>query len=162
MSGRRKLAAAFVVAVSLLVCFWLGEHNTDLLPVHHLLAAVPAAVILPFLLWRRSRLAGMLASPAIIAAAVAVWMGGAAEGARAFNECVVHGEEVRVLLTQYRAAHGRYPARLSELHARLPGELFFPPHVLHYELTASGYRLGFGDWLVSHEATESDAFMAHK
>lgn len=156
------MLAALVVTATLLVCFWLGEHNTDLLPVSHLPAALPAAVLLSFMLWRRIRLAGMLASSAVIAAAIAVWMGGSAERVRAFNDCVEHGEEVRVLLTQYRVAHGRYPAKLSELHARLPGDLLFPPYVLHYKLTDSGYRLWFADWLVSHEATEAAAFMAHK
>jgi hypothetical protein len=83
--------------------------------------------------------------------------------ARAFNECVQRGEDLRNALAQHygRAAH--YPQSLDELPPSTPRcERPLKGSILRYELTDAGYRLSFSDWLVSHEATEAQPFMAHK
>lgn len=148
--------------VTLLVSYWLGEHNTELFSIDGLLAGLPAAVILPFMLWGWRKWCALLAPFAILFVSIGVWIGGAVEGIYAQNECYERGEEARVVLARFHASRGRYPASLLELDERLPCQLILPPSVLHYERTPTGYHMWFGDKLVSHDATEAQEFIAHK
>ncbi|RFP19045.1 MULTISPECIES: hypothetical protein [unclassified Duganella] len=160
--SRRWTFVALLVTVTLLASYWLGEHNTELVSIDGLLAGLPAAAVLPFMLWSWRKWGALLAPFAILFVSIAVWLGGAIEGIYAQNECVGHGEEARVALAKHHASHGRYPASLSELDESLPCKVILPPGVLHYELTSTGYHMWFGDKLVSHDATEGQPFIAHK
>ena len=83
--------------------------------------------------------------------------------AHAFNECVQRGEELRAALAQYRARAAQYPQSLDALpRSSTRCERLLRGTILRYEPTQTGYRLSFSDWLVSHEATEAEPFMARK
>ena len=161
MSGRGLLAAA-TIAATLLASFWLGEHNTKLLPIEDLLTVAPAVIVLPLVLRLTRRWVAVLATSLIFFGFAAAWWAGAVERMHAQNECIERGEEARLALANYFAMRGRYPSNLAELNRRLPGDLFLPPRLLHYEVTPSGYHLWFGDWLASHDANENQSFMARK
>jgi hypothetical protein len=76
---------------------------------------------------------------------------------------VTDGESVRESLARYHAHTGEFPPRLSALGSHLPGQLTLPPGKLHYQRTAKGgYVLDFGDWLVTHRASETEPFFAVK
>jgi hypothetical protein len=85
------------------------------------------------------------------------------ESSAAFNDCVHRGETVRVALAEFFDEHGNYPDNLGSLQVPdLPGGRLLRGQVLGYRTMDDGYELFFGDWLVSHYATESSAFTAHK
>ena len=80
----------------------------------------------------------------------------------AFNDCVEHGEGVRVALQKYYQKNKMYPKSLSDLNINLPGKLMLHPDILQYEPTKQGYLLRFDDNFVAFEATESQPFEANK
>lgn len=81
----------------------------------------------------------------------------------ALNDCVRRGEEVRRALSEYRAAHGRYPRSLSELDSvRIPGKRMVRCSLLIYRSEGASYHLEFSDWLTSHVASDQEAFLAVK
>lgn len=83
--------------------------------------------------------------------------------AHAFNECVQRGEELRTSLAQYHARTAQYPQSLDALpRSSARCERWLRGSIIQYEPTQAGYQLSFSDWLVSHEATEAEPFMAHK
>ncbi len=83
--------------------------------------------------------------------------------AHAFNECVQRGEELRVSLAQHYARTAQYPRSLHDLpQSSTRCERWLRGSILRYESTQAGYPLSFSDWLVSHEATDAEPFMAHK
>jgi hypothetical protein len=98
----------------------------------------------------------------LVMAGVAAMQAGGTERARAFNECVERGEEVRQALQEYRQATGRYPAALSDLGRPLPCQPALWASLLAYTPTAPGYTLSFRDSLVTFSATESAPFDARK
>jgi hypothetical protein len=107
--------------------------------------------------WRR-----LLAALLFAGLGLHAWQLGADEHTRAFNECVHRGETVRQALADYRAAHGRYPAELAQAMPEDPCRPRFANSLLDYTASANTYTLYFGDALVSHRATESSEFDAHK
>lgn len=150
------------MVLAAVVGFWLGEHRSEWLPTRDLLFWLLSPAIAAGMVWRARR-AWMLAAAIGAALAFAVgWIAGGGDAHQAFNDCVDRGEQVREALSRYQAVHGRYPAALDELDEKLPGKLWLPPHLLHYTGSTTGYTLYFGDGLVSHHATESEAFTAHK
>ena len=80
----------------------------------------------------------------------------------AFNECVSEGEQVRVALASHRARHGSFPVLLKELAEPTLCRRVMLPSLMRYSMTPGGYELRFGDWLVSHRATDSRPFEAEK
>ena len=85
------------------------------------------------------------------------------ESRQAFNDCVENGETVRAALGEYYDENGRYPENLKSLKmVDLPGSRLLRGSILRYTVAGEGYELFFGDWLVSHAATESYPFTAHK
>jgi len=92
----------------------------------------------------------------------AAWFAGSHSLAHAFNECVDRGEDIRALLREYHEETGEYPVNLDRLKTSIPCYQITRPSVLVYEKNAVGYKLSFGDWLVTHTATESEPFIAHK
>lgn len=162
---RRALhgAASALALSAMLAALWLGEHPGGF-PVSgkEITAALVAPPMLIVLLWRGGRAKAIAAAAGALLLFGVVWFAGRAEANRAFNECVEQGESVRVALANHKARRGVYPATLGELDMRLPGRLLLPPHLLRYAPTPAGYRLEFSDFLVSHAATESEPFAAHK
>ena len=80
----------------------------------------------------------------------------------AFNDCVEHGEGVRLVLQKYYQTNKMYPKSLSDLNINLPGQLILHPNILQYKPTKQGYFLRFDDNFVDFEATESQPFEANK
>ena len=161
MSQTGRLALVDLAAVTAAV--WLGEHVTG--PVGlgvGLLAALCLAFLTLSASWRNERRLAFLTAGITLIIFAVPWLAAAKESSLAFNECVADGERVRSALAEYRDVHHQFPARLSQLPVHLPGQLVFPPHVLKYERTQNGYTLSFSDWLVSHEASDQQAFLARK
>ena len=100
----------------------------------------------------------------VIPVALAVGLySGHQDSQRAFNECVQRGETVRVALGEYFSDNGRYPQALDSLQMEdSPGGRFLRGSILRYKVTGEGYQLSFGDWLVTHVATDSLPFTAYK
>lgn len=99
----------------------------------------------------------------LIGAAVGGWFGGRHEATLAFNDCVERGEEVRIALREYRKEQGRYPESLEALGMEdLPGKRWLRGDLLQYIGSERRYRLMFRDQLVTHMASESNAFMGQK
>ncbi|UXY17265.1 hypothetical protein N8I74_09725 [Chitiniphilus purpureus] len=80
----------------------------------------------------------------------------------AFNACIEQGEDIRILLKNYREETGHYPERLGELKQSIPCGRIARPTLLEYERSKAGYVIVFGDGLVEYTATESDGFMEKK
>src|SRR5215510_4384718 len=78
------------------------------------------------------------------------------------SECVERGEEVRILLSEYRRSHSVYPETLNQLRSPIICARISRPTLLTYERTTNGYTLSFHDWLVHHAASEDQSFLAHK
>jgi len=87
---------------------------------------------------------------------------GLASFGHAFNECVERGEEVRILLSEYRRSHSVYPETLNQLRSPIICARISRPTLLTYERTTNGYTLSFHDWFVHHTASEDQSFLAHK
>ena len=156
-------AAIVTVAMTALAALWMGEHHTAfVIRDDDARAALLPSIVILFLLWRAGRMMAIGAAVGIYLLFLVVWFTGSSEANVAFNDCVDNGESVRMELAKYKSLHGRYPETLDQLDTHLPGRLLLPPHLLRYERTSSGYRLGFSDFLVSHSSTESEEFMAHK
>jgi hypothetical protein len=111
---------------------------------------------------RQTRLRVVVVALYLIVGAAAM-QAGSTERARAFNECVERGEEVRDALKAYRQTTGRYPAALSDLGRPLPCQpALFWRSLLEYAPTDRGYALSFGDALVTFSASESAPFDPRK
>jgi len=155
--------AAFLFILATLGAFWLGEHpRRTFLSGYEILIGIVFAIAAGLLLLNRGR--NIARNAAIFLALVYcfAFMAGVKEANLAFNDCVDNGEQAREELAKFHAIHGRYPSDLAELCVKLPGQLILPPNTLNYARTPTGYKMYFGDWLVTHEATESDSFFAHK
>ena len=157
-----RFAARLAVLPALAAAYYRGAAPGQL---GDFLITIPSIVLLAVLLaclvtaglWRR-----LLAALLLGGIGLSAWQLGGSEAARAFNECVASGEEVRQTLADYRAAHGRYPAELAQALPDLPCRPRFANTLLHYTASADTYTLYFGDALVSHQASESSEFTAHK
>lgn len=156
-------ATIATVAITALAALWMGEHHGDFVISQHdaNAALIPPAFII-LLLWRAGRSKAIRAAIGIYMLFLLIWFAGSKEANLAFNDCVQHGETVRIELAKYQSRHGRYPESLDHLGMRLPGKLVFPPHLFRYERTSSGYQLSFSDFMIIHAATESEEFIGHK
>lgn len=164
--GRWRRALRFVARLAILPALAAAYYRgTTPGQIGNFVIIIPGIVVLAGLLaclvtaglWRRLLAALLLASLGLSA-----WQLGADEHARAFNECVDRGETVRQALADYRAAHGHYPAELAQALPEIPCRPRFASSLLDYSASADTYTLHFGDALVSHRATESSEFDAHK
>lgn len=145
--------------------WWLGEDVSS--PVAKLFRLALLLILLVALgvylaLGRDNKPAGIACVGAAIALALGSWGGGQASR-HAFNECVDTGESVRARLAEYRSSHGTFPQALSDLPGPIPCRRPFRGTLLEY--TPQGqdaYKLRFQDWLVTHEATDQNEFLAVK
>jgi hypothetical protein len=167
MVARRALLVSALILGFTVLGWWLGEDISMLvgnaLTLVLLLILSIALTVATFLAlgFERGR-AGIAGIGAVITLALGFW-GGSEVSQRAFNECLVGGESVRERLDEYKVRHGFYPKALSELPGRIPCQRTLRGSLLEYSLHGKdGYKLRFGDWLVTHEATDKDAFLAVK
>ncbi len=160
--NRQHYVLVFLSVIAAFCGLWLGEHQAGPLPVRDLLAAVTIAALAALTLWRVGRAMAVAAAIGVALIFGTAWTIGAREATQAFNACIQSGEQVRVALANYHAINGHYPSTLTELAVPVPGALRLPPHVLRYQGNATGYKLSFSDWLVQHEASESNPFEAGK
>jgi len=142
---------------------WFGEDLTSGVPSAAILLAVVSGLLV-YLVSPYPSLAGTLCVASIVLiCAAAGWYMGRTTATSAFNDCIERGEMVRVALQQYQERHGAFPGDLSELRPfDLPGQRWFRGSLLTYRRTPSGYELNFSDWLVTHGATEAQAFASEK
>lgn len=157
----RRNVAFGLAAVVVVFGFWLGEGGSPpwaVVPiVSAFVAAFAVAVVVPGKLWVKS--VGGVGAFALYAVALFLgWL----SFTSAFGECVEKGEEVRAQLSEYHKKDGQFPERLGQLKGLHLCERILRPTLLEYEKTKNGYVLSFRDWLVEHEATESEPFIAHK
>jgi len=164
MSGRSLVYLALGLGGALFG-WWLGEDVAS--PVAKLfrlafLLALLVGLGVYLALGRDNKPAGVACVGVAIALALGSWGGGQA-ATRAFNECVEAGESVRQRLAEYKASHGTFPQELADLPGVLPCRRPFRGTLLEY--TPQGgdaYKLQFRDWLVTHQATDRDEFLAVK
>ena len=159
----RKLFVVVVVTLMVFAAFAYGESRLgpgDLLVGAVVLLAANSLVSFGF--WP-GRISGkvMLAVVCGLLAIAALNLGSRSFRS-AFNECVSRGEAVRAALATHRARHGSFPVQLSELAEPAPCRRAMLTSLLHYSMTPETYELWFGDWLVSHRATDSHPFEATK
>lgn len=157
---RRPLLVAGGVAAFAGCLLHLGELGRFPWDAQVLLATLGLAAIAMITLSTPARrlLAGVLALPL----AFLFWQVGHASHTRAFTACLDEGDLLRPRLDVFRRQHGHFPAELEELPGPLPCPLITRASLLDYQRSDSGYRLSFGDALVSHVASESEAFAAQK
>jgi hypothetical protein len=162
MDRARAAFAALALAVFGLIAYLGGVQGGgpgDFIP--RLAAVALLGPVVALALARRTRFRVLLAA-LLVTTGGAAMHAGSAERARAFNECVERGEEVRQALAAYRQANGRYPAALTDLGPPLPCQPALWRNLLDYAPTDRGYALSFGDALVTFSATESALFDARK
>ena len=157
---RQALLASAGCAAFAVCLLHLGELGRFPWDTHVLLAATGLAGVaiigVPGRGWRV--LAGLLALPL----AFLLWQTGHASHANAFAACLDQGEMLRQRLDVFRRQYGAFPAALDELPGPLPCPLITRASLLDYQRSEDGYRLSFGDSLVSHAASERLPFSAHK
>lgn len=157
----RRIAALTLAGVLPAIGFWFGE-GTSLLQ-----SALPIAVglfgssTIAYIAPEKPRFK-VLGGFVLLAVYAVAFILGSHSFTRAFNECVERGDEVRVQLSEYRQKNGQFPDRLSLLEGDGLCGCITRSTLLKYERTTDGYILIFKDWLVTHTATESDPFFAHK
>ena len=146
------------------VAIWFGEDSSSAVPTTGVFVLMLGGGLLGYLIGPHPSLLGHFCIVSIIVLGIAGgWYTGRTIVSRAFNDCVARGETVRVSLEQFRTKHGEFPKDLDRLARRdLPGQRWLRGSILAYRRTPGGYELSFSDWLVTHRATETDAFSAQK
>jgi hypothetical protein len=138
----------------------LGERGLALWD-DRVMLAMATLLVPPMLAWRRWPWRLTIATLAVMAGAL-TFQAGSTSYVHAYNACLDDGEIARNALHEFRRQHGSYPARLEDLPGPLPCGLYTRPTILVYRAEGNGYTLSFGDSLVTHSATEAEAFSAHK
>jgi hypothetical protein len=152
-----------VLLLSLFSGYWLGEHRQSFLPLSEILFA---SILLVSVSWQFK----LKRWPTFLVIALCLlttfsfsWYLGSKILQLTFNDCWHNGERTRAKLADFYQKNRFYPKTLEQLNSKnLPCQLVFPPQLLVYETTPSGYNLSFGDSIVTHMATEKSAFEAHK
>lgn len=141
--------------------FWLGEagapHWTLVNVASALIAVLVISVIVPGKLWIK-----LICGVVFLGVYGGMLYSGWLSFARAYNECVNRGEEVRIQLREYYKKNNQYPEHLGQLQGSALCNRISRPTILEYERTENGYVLSFTDSLVEHIATESEPFIARK
>jgi hypothetical protein len=158
------VVTALLIAV---LAFWYGESAREPFGGVYLVMiySIPMLLILMFVLnaiikqkWFIHFFVG-LAFFVLLAIAFSY---GSSSAQNAYNDCVDHGEKVRLALQDFYTKNKAYPKTLAELNNTLPGDLILHSNLLRYETTKEGYILRFDDRFITFEATESLQFEASK
>ncbi len=162
-SDRRIALIVLFAALALGAGIWIGEDNSEPISAVLFIALFGGgliAYILTPLKSARGRLISMAAAGLVLFGG---WIFGRNSAGAAFNDCVANGKSVRAALADYQVKNGTFPLHLDRLElAGLPGDRLLRASLLIYRRTPEGYELSFSDWLVTHRATETDAFTAWK
>ena len=87
---------------------------------------------------------GRYGRPSVLLTGLAMFGGvllGQRQFARAWEECLTRGYEVRDALVRFEAQHDGYPARLEELEGEIPCRCGFRKTILRYLSNDRGFRL---------------------
>jgi hypothetical protein len=160
--GLRLQLVVGAAVLTLITCFWLGEHNSQFLPLKQLLAVLPAMIISIFLLWRLSRRIAAIAATLMLLGSVGAFICGSRLHTLALNDCIENCFHIQAALEEHLRVHGTYPDSLSDLNRGLPGQVTLPPQILKYERTSEGYTLWIADSWMSYAGNQSVEFHAHK
>ena len=139
----RKICSSLLLIATGLTGFWFGEGNVALVSTTALLAfvAMPLAAVAVAPRRDPSRVRMRLVAGALLF--IGAWTAGQTSLHKAVEDCVLHGEEVRLALRAYRLQHGEFPEQLSELPVELPGGRLLHPSILDYQRVERDYRLSF-------------------
>ncbi len=159
--GRWSFCVALAVVVAAIGGYWFGGDPRPLPGVADLAFVFLIALVVGAIPGRRF-VARTCASLFVLVVFVGSWVAGTHEASVAFNECVAECEAVRDRLDQYRATSGAYPESLAELGPPLPGARILRGPLLDYSRRGAGYVLEFGDWMVTHTASDSEPCFARK
>jgi hypothetical protein len=159
---KKHLAAVLVLVFSLILGIWCGEDLKTFLGISVSAAIAAGVLLLLGLALYRKVMQKFLMTIAVITLLVAGYFFGMQQAQAAFNDGVVSGELMRVVLLDYRSRHGVFPEELDELDDSPVRKRLLRGSVMDYRRTESGYELSFGDWMISHHATESLPFHATK
>ena len=156
---------SFLVGVAVLFAgiggYWFGGDPQPLPGLADLAFGFLTAVAAAALPGRRL-IARTCAAVLVLATFVGSWIAGASEASIAFNDCVAQCEALRGRLDEYRSTKGAYPDSLADLGSPLPGGRMLRGSLLEYSRRGTGYVFEFGDWLVTHRATDSEPCFAQK
>jgi hypothetical protein len=142
------------------IAFWWGEGGGGIDAI--VSACIAALLVSPIVFFTKLKFFYKLFAYLCLSALfIGVFIAGQTSSGRAFNECVAHGDDARVLLQAYFQAHQSYPTALSELN-KVPCPRILRSSILSYQPTTQGYQLYFSDSFVLFTATESQPFEAHK
>ncbi len=155
----RKLLSALLLAATGLAGFWLGEGFVPLVSTTALLAFIGLPLAVVALAPRRDSFHVRLTLLAAGLLFVGAWSVGQTTAAKAFDDCLNRGEEVRLALAEYRLLHGRFPGRLADLAIDLPGRLLLRPSLWSYQPREGDYRLSFSNGRVRHVANARYPFV---
>lgn len=134
----RLIAALAYAGAAFLFGVVLGERG-ELGVVQHLFAwVIPIATVLLAVF---SKAAGR---PYVLLTGLAMFAGvllGQRHFARAWDECLTRGYEVREALVRFHAEHDGYPARLEELEVKIPCRCGLRKTILRYLANERGFKL---------------------
>jgi len=156
-----KVIAVLSTVILLFVSFWLGEAGKGLFQLCPYMIGLIGAVAIPYFIskkWKLRILYGFLFT-VIYAAAFYI---GNFSFCRAYNSCLQEAEQIRTVLSDYKAKNGKYPDVLDDLKVPLPCSRWLRGTIVEYESTDSNYKLWFEDWVVEHSATATEPIIAHK
>jgi hypothetical protein len=158
----KRIGISFLVALSLIWGIWCGEDLRSFLGVSTIAIIGASVFILAGLVIQGTALHRFSLEVLISAVLIAGHYIGRQRATMAFNECIASGESVRQVLADHRRQHGSFPQLLSQLDYPLPGQRFFRGSLFNYRCIDNDYEISFRDWLVSHRATATEPFIAHK
>ena len=151
-----------LLPVAFILGIWSGEDLSTLLGLSNGALAMMGICLVSAILIPRGVLQRCLFPIGVVGLLVAGHQIGSHSSKTAFNECFRSGESVRKDLAGYRSRTGAFPETLEAMGKPLPGGRLLRGSLLEYHREGDGYELSFGDHWVSHRATSSSAFHAHK
>jgi hypothetical protein len=153
----------FAVAIVLASAAWLaGESADEVGPIAELVVIFIAPILVALAAFAVTRRRGI---------GVAILLGfitfGAAYGGRqcftrAYNGCVGNAGDIKGVIERYRAAHGRFPAKLTDALPQPPCKRCLRGTILRYASTGRHYVASFSDAVVSWETTDQTSWSVAK
>ena len=163
MKALSAVASYLVLVFSAVLFFWLGEGFYNFLNPLVILLVLVGAVAIALLMPLKSR---KLRTPLFLVVLSLLFLVnylGNLRARYAYNDCVNHGEEVRIELAKYHAANKHYPDSLDRLRGlRVPGKRILRSGMLRYESNGAHYVMSFSDNFMMQEASDTSAFTGHK
>src|SRR5215468_9655463 len=127
---RQRLALALVVLLSG-IGFWLGEAGWPPWGALPIVVGIVGSIAVALTFAGRRAITASTGT-ATMAVYASTFFCGLASFARAFNECVERGDEVRILLSEYHRSHSEYPETLNRLRSPIPCPRFTRSTLLTY------------------------------